>query len=412
MLMIPGLAFFYGGMVHSKNVLSSCMHSFFALGLLTIQWTVLGYSLAFGESMGGFIGGFNFALLEGVDLKANGSIPHLLFMAFQMMFAIITPALISGAFAERIKFSAYALFTVLWATFVYDPVCHWVWNSGGWLFKRGAMDFAGGTVVHLTSGVSALVFAFVLGKRKHPSAPGNLPLTLIGTALLWFGWFGFNAGSALASNGTATLAFVNTHIAAAAAGVSWGLAERFRLGKFTMLGVASGMIAGLVVITPAAGFVGPMSSLVMGLIAGVVCFGAVLLKHKFNYDDALDAFGIHGVGGALGAVLTGVFAAKIWNEAAGKDGLIAGDAGPVIEQLIAVAAAGAYAVIVTFVLLKIIDATVGLRVDAETEHEGLDAAIHGESAYRAATERGSMEADMEPAPIDAPPDRQREASRA
>ncbi len=393
MLMIPGLAFFYGGMVHSKNVLSSCMHSFFALGLMTIQWTLIGYSLAFGDSIGGLVGDLKFAGLQGVGLESKDGIPHLLFMAFQMMFAIITPALISGAFAERIKFSAYALFTVAWATLVYDPVCHWVWNSGGWLFERGAMDFAGGTVVHLTSGASALVFAIVLGRRKRPSAPGNLPLTLIGTAMLWFGWFGFNAGSALASNGTATLAFVNTHICAAAAGFSWGMAERFHGGKVTMLGVASGIVAGLVVVTPAAGFVGPMSSLVMGLMAGVICYGSVLLKHRFKYDDALDAWGIHGVGGAVGAVLTGVFAAKMWNEA-GQDGLLKGNAEPVLEQVIAVVAAGLYAALVTFILLKIIDATIGLRVDGEVEHEGLDAALHGESAYRPATERGAIESDF------------------
>jgi Amt family ammonium transporter len=380
MLMIPGLAFFYGGMVNSKNVLSSCMHSFFALGLITVQWVVIGYSLAFGPSMGGFVGNADWAFLKSVDLSASGSIPHLLFMTFQMMFAIITPALISGAFAERIKFSAFCWFTVIWATLVYDPICHWVWNGDGWLFARGAMDFAGGTVVHLSSGISALVFAIVIGKRMRPSPPGNLPLTLLGAALLWFGWFGFNAGSALASGSLATLAFVNTHICAATAGLVWALIEWFKLGKPTSLGVASGLVAGLVVITPAAGFVGPLGALVMGIFAGSICFGAVMLKGKLGYDDSLDAFGIHGVGGALGAVLTGVFASTVWNPD-GQDGVLAGNAGALVEQVVAVGATIVYAGSVTFVILKVLDAVIGLRVTEDSEREGLDTSIHGETAY-------------------------------
>jgi Amt family ammonium transporter len=365
------------------------MHSFFALGLITLQWVVIGYSLAFGPSQGGFIGGFDHALLQGVGLEPNegSTLPALLFMAFQMMFAIITPALISGAFAERLKFSAFVWFTLLWSTLVYDPICHWVWASGGWLFEMGALDFAGGTVVHLSSGASALVVAIVLGRRKSPSAPGNLPLTLIGAGLLWFGWFGFNAGSALSSGKGAALAFVNTHIAAGAAAVSWAIAERVKHGRATTLGVASGLVAGLVCITPAAGFVGPIASIALGLIAGFVCFGGVLLKQRFGYDDALDAFGIHGVGGALGALLTGVFASKVWGS---TDGLLAGNAAQMGPQVYGVLAAAAYSMLVTFVLLKVLDAVIGLRVTEEEEYEGLDVALHAETAYRPVSERGGV----------------------
>jgi Amt family ammonium transporter len=383
MLMVPGLALFYGGLVQAKNVLSTIMHSFFALALISLQWVLIGYSLCFApSSFYGLIGGLDHVALQGVGLEARPgtSIPHLLFMAFQMMFAIITPALISGAFAERIKFSAYALFTVLWATLVYDPVCHWVWNSRGWLFERGALDFAGGTVVHLTSGVSALVFALVLGKRRRPSPPGNLPFTLLGAGLLWFGWFGFNAGSAVAAGGLASLALVTTQLAAAAGAFAWAAIEWRKHGKPTSLGVASGIVAGLVVITPAAGFVGPMSAVIMGLAAGGICFGAVMLKGRLGYDDALDAFGVHGVGGAAGALLTGVFAQQVWNEA-GKDGLLFGGTAVFLEQIIAVAAAGAYAVVMTFAILKLVNRLVGLRVDDESEHDGLDIALHGETAY-------------------------------
>jgi Amt family ammonium transporter len=381
MLMTPGLALFYGGMVGSKNVLSSFMHSFIALGIITLQWVVIGYSLSFGsDAGGGFIGGFEYAFLNGVGLEPQegSTIPHILFMAFQMMFAIITPALISGAIAERMKFSAYFLFIILWATLVYDPICHWVWGPDGWLGVRGALDFAGGTVVHLSSGAAALVCAIVIGRRTRPGPPHNLTLTLLGAGMLWFGWFGFNAGSALASNENAALALVNTHLAAGAAAFSWAIVEWLKQDKPTALGVASGLVAGLVVITPAAGFVGPTSAVIMGLAAGVVCYGAVMLKGKLGYDDALDAFGIHGVGGALGAVLTGVFAAEVWG---GTNGLIDGNSELFIENIIGVLAAAAYSVVVTFVILKIIDATVGLRVSNDEETEGLDTNLHGEEGY-------------------------------
>lgn len=381
MLMTPGLALFYGGMVGSKNVLSSFMHSFIALGIITLQWVVVGYSLAFGADMGGgFIGGFEFAFLNGVGLEPQegSTIPHILFMAFQMMFAIITPALISGAIAERMKFSAYFVFILLWATFVYDPICHWVWGPDGWLGARGALDFAGGTVVHLSSGAAALVCAIVLGRRSRPGPPHNLTLTLLGAGMLWFGWFGFNAGSALASNENAALALVNTHLAAAAAAFAWATVEWFKQGKPTALGVASGLVAGLVCITPAAGFVGPISAVIMGLAAGPICYGAVMLKGKLGYDDALDAFGIHGVGGALGAILTGVFAAEVWG---GANGLIDGNSALFVENIIGVLAAATYSIVVTFVLLKVIDATIGLRVSNDEENEGLDTNLHGEEGY-------------------------------
>ncbi len=380
LLMTPGLALFYGGMVRSKNVLSTFMHSFTAMGVMTLQWIVIGYSLAFGSTHGGLIGGFDFAFLHGVGLESKNGIPHLLFMAFQMMFAIITPALISGAYAERMKFSAFLIFSVLWSTLVYDPVCHWVWGPGGWLAERGALDFAGGTVVHMTSGFSALIVAIVLGRRKRPQPPHNLTMTLLGAGLLWFGWFGFNAGSALSSGATAALALVNTHIAAGAGAASWAVVEWWRTGKPTALGVASGLVAGLVCITPAAGFVGPMASALLGLSAGVVCYLGVLLKHKGGYDDALDAFGVHGIGGALGAVLTGVAASTVWNPA-GKDGLIAGGSDLFVEQLIGVLATAVYSVAVSWVLLKVVNAVVGLRVEDEMEREGLDGGLHGEEGY-------------------------------
>jgi len=381
MLMTPGLALFYGGMVNSKNVLSSFMHSFIALGIITLQWVVIGYSLSFGsDAGGGLIGGFEYAFLNGVGLEPQegSTIPHILFMAFQMMFAIITPALISGAIAERMKFSAYFVFIILWATLVYDPICHWVWGPDGWLGARGALDFAGGTVVHLSSGVAALVCALVIGRRDRPGPPHNLTLTLLGAGMLWFGWFGFNAGSALASNDNAALALVNTHLAAGAAAFAWAIVEWIKQGKPTALGVASGLVAGLVCITPAAGFVGPTSAVLMGLIAGPVCYGAVMLKGSLGYDDALDAFGIHGVGGALGAILTGVLASAAWG---GTEGLIGGNSELFIENIIGVLAAGAYSVIVTFVILKVLDATIGLRVSKDEESEGLDTNLHGEEGY-------------------------------
>ncbi len=381
MLMTPGLALFYGGMVNSRNVLSSFMHSFIALGIITLQWVVIGYSLSFGsDAGGGLIGGFEYAFLNGVGLepREGSTIPHILFMAFQMMFAIITPALISGAIAERMKFSAYFLFIVLWATFVYDPICHWVWGPDGWLGARGALDFAGGTVVHLSSGAAALICALVIGRRSRPGPPHNLTLTLLGAGMLWFGWFGFNAGSALAANANAALALVNTHVAAAAAAFAWAIVEWIRQGKPTALGVASGLVAGLVCITPAAGFVSPSSAVLMGLVAGPICYGAVMLKGTLGYDDALDAFGIHGVGGALGAVLTGVLASAAWG---GTDGLIGGNSQLFVENIVGVLAAAAYSAVVTLVILKVLDATVGLRVSKDQETEGLDTNLHGEEGY-------------------------------
>jgi Amt family ammonium transporter len=392
LLMTPGLALFYGGMVRGKNVLSTCMHSFFAMGVMTLQWFVVGYSLAFGPDIGGgLLGSFQYVLLEGVGLEPAPlapSIPHLSFMAFQMMFAIITPALISGAFAERLKFSTYVVFIALWGTLVYDPICHWVWGPNGWLAQRGAIDFAGGTVVHLSAGISALVFALVLGKRVNPTPPHNLPLTLIGAGLLWFGWFGFNAGSSLAANSKAVLALVNTQIAAAAAAVAWACVEWMRQGKPTALGVASGLVAGLVAVTPAAGFVSPTSALLIGAVTGPLCFLAVVLKPRLEYDDSLDAFGIHGVGGALGALLTGVFASAAWSSpgdpAQGVQGLLEGNSKQLVEQLFGVVVAGSYAAIVTWVLVLLLDALLGLRVPEDSEREGLDVSLHGEEAYHAA----------------------------
>ena len=382
MLMTPGLALFYGGMVQGKNVLSTLMHSFFALGIVSVQFAIIGYSLCFGPSWHGVIGGMDFFGLNGVDqaaLDADHQFPALAYFAYQCMFAVITPALISGAYAERMKFSAYVVFTLAWSTLVYDPIAHWVWQSDGWLNKLGAIDFAGGTVVHLSSGVSALVCALVLGKRRgypavrHP--PHDLTLTVIGAGILWFGWFGFNAGSSLHADGLASLAFVNTHLAAAAGALTWAITEAVRAKKATMLGVASGLVAGLVAITPAAGFISPMAALGLGAAAGIVCYGGVLLKTRFGYDDALDAFGVHGIGGATGALATGLFcrAALNHDHAGGLDLLS--------KQAIGVAAAGAWAAVVTFVLLKGIDLVIGLRVEAEAEADGLDGALHGESAY-------------------------------
>jgi Amt family ammonium transporter len=412
MLMTPGLALFYGGMVQGKNVLSTFMHSFFALGLVTLVWVTVGYSLAF-ASGNGFIGGFDFAFLEGVGMDGAGrTVPHILFMMYQGMFAIITPALISGAYAERMKFSTYALFTLLWSLLVYAPVAHWVWGPDGWLLKQGALDFAGGTVVHLTSGISALVVAMVLGKRQgYPHKghqPHNLTMTVLGAGLLWFGWFGFNAGSALASNGLAALALVNTHIAAAAGAFAWAIVEALRVKKVTMLGVASGLVAGLVGITPAAGFVNPIAAIAIGLAAGVVCYGGVLLKQKFRYDDSLDAFGVHGIGGTLGALLTGVFATPGLTAAVGgKGGLLAGNASALWTQVIGVGAAAGYSIVVTALILFALKFTIGLRVDDEEEHEGLDASQHGESGYtigstsahwEGASASDRSEAETQPAP--------------
>jgi Amt family ammonium transporter len=385
----PGLAFFYGGLVRRKNVLSTMMQSFFVLCLLSLQWILWGYSLAFGPDKFHLIGGLEWFGLKGVGLAPNpdyaATIPHMLFMAFQMMFAVITPGLITGAFAERMKFASYVVFTLLWATLVYDPVCHWVWGTGGWLRNMGALDFAGGTVVHVTSGISALVCALYLGKRRgygrEPMPPHNLPLTILGAALLWFGWFGFNAGSALAANGLAVSAFVATNTAAAAAGLTWMFIEWKIIGKPTILGGATGAVAGLVAITPAAGFVTPLSAIVIGALVSSVCYLAVaVVKLKLAYDDSLDAFGVHGVGGITGAILTGLFAQKIVNPS-GNDGLFFGNPGLVGIQALGVIVTIIYSIVVTLILLKAIDAFMGLRVPDDEEVVGLDITQHEESAY-------------------------------
>jgi ammonium transporter, Amt family len=384
LLMTPALALFYAGMVRRKNVLSTIMHSLAAIPILSVKWALFGYSLAFGATHGGLIGGFEFAGLNGLAGQVHGTVPALAFVAFQMMFAVITPALISGAFAERMKFSAYVAFILLWSTLVYDPVAHWVWADGGWLFKMGALDFAGGTVVHLTAGLSALVCALVIGKRlKYPHErplPHNLTMTMTGAGLLWFGWFGFNAGSALASGKLAALAFVGTHLGAAGGAIGWIAVEWKHRGKPTALGVASGLVAGLVAITPACGYVAPWAAIVIGVIASCLCYFAVQAKYKYGYDDSLDAFGVHGVGGLAGALLTGVFAQKVLNDA-GNDGLLFGNPHQLVVQLLATGATGGYSVVVTWAVLKLIDKTIGLRVEEAEEREGLDQTQHGEEGY-------------------------------
>jgi Amt family ammonium transporter len=389
MLMTPGLGFFYGGMVRGKNVLSTIMHSFFILALISVQWVLWGYSLAFGPDIGGFIGGLDWIGLNGVGLEPNpdyaATIPHQAFMVFQLTFAVITPALISGAFAERKRFKAFVIFSLLWATFVYAPVAHWVWGVGGWIRELGALDFAGGTVVHITSGVSALVCALVLGKRigygSTPMQPHNVTLTILGTALLWFGWFGFNAGSALGAGPLAVSAFVATNTAAAMAALTWMTASWIRHKQPSVLGAACGAVAGLVGITPAAGFVTPMSAIIIGFLAGGGCFVVVELVVRGRIDDALDVFGVHGVGGVIGALATGLFATTAVNEG-GADGLFYGNPGLLVTQLIAVVVVAVYAAVVTFVLLKLIDMTIGLRVSQQEEEAGLDTTQHGEVAYQ------------------------------
>ncbi|MBI2816721.1 MAG: ammonium transporter [Acidobacteria bacterium] len=394
MLMTPGLALFYGGMVRRKNVLGTMMHSFIMVGLVSVMWALYGYSLAFHQ--GSFWGGFDWSFLRGVGVDPDpygyaGTIPHQVYMVYQLMFAIITPALITGAFAERMKFSAMMLFMLLWSTLVYCPLAHWVWGSGGWLRYGdpnaifGALDFAGGTVVHASSGISALVVAIMIGRRlgygREHIMPHNLTLTLIGTGLLWFGWFGFNAGSAVGSGGLAASAFIATHFAAASATLSWMFAEWIANGKPTALGAASGAVAGLVAITPASGFVTPMAGIIIGLIAGVICFWATSsLKRKFKYDDSLDVFGVHGIGGAAGAILTGVFATTLVNPAA-TNGLLYGNPRQVLIQLLAVATTWVFAGVMSVIIIKIVDAVVGLRVTEEEERTGLDQTQHGESGY-------------------------------
>ncbi|HEX8796066.1 MAG TPA: ammonium transporter [Polyangiaceae bacterium] len=408
LLMTPALALFYGGMVRRKNVLSTLMHSMAAIPVISVVWALVGYSLAFGPTHHGVIGGLELAGMRSLAGDVHGTVPTLAFAAFQMMFAVITPALISGAFAERMKFSAYLAFIVLWSILVYDPVAHWVWADGGWLLKLGALDFAGGTVVHLTAGVSALVCALVMGKRagypRHRALPHDLTMTIAGAGLLWFGWFGFNAGSALSSGQLAALAFVATHLGAAGGALGWLVVEWKHRGKPTALGVASGLVAGLVAITPAAGFVAPWAAIVIGFAAGGICYGGVLLKNRFGYDDSLDAFGVHGVGGLAGALLTGVFAQKALNDA-GADGALFGNPKQLGIQAIACAVSAVYAAALTFGILKLIDATLGLRVTESDEREGLDATQHGEEAYgesSAGVSHEMEEHEVAPAPASAP----------
>jgi Amt family ammonium transporter len=387
MIMTPGLALFYGGMVRTKNILGTLMHSNILLGTVSVLWAIVGYSLAFGGDIGGIIGNLDFMFLRDVGMTAKegvDNIPHLAFMIFQCMFAVITPALITGAFAERIKFSGFILFTCLWLVLVYCPMAHWVWG-GGWLAKMGALDFAGGAVVHMSSGASALAAALYLGRRhgygKQAFIPHNLPLTVLGAGLLWFGWFGFNAGSALAANGLAASAFVTTHLAAAAAAVSWIVVEWLHRGKPTTLGMASGAVAGLVAITPAAGFVEPMPAILMGLVAGALCYGGVLIKGVFKYDDSLDVVGIHGLGGTFGALATGLFATKAVNEL-GADGLFYGNPGQMWIQFVSVVATWAFCFVMSLILFKIVDVMVGIRVSQDDETKGLDVTQHSEVGYQ------------------------------
>ena len=388
MLMTPGLAFFYGGMVRKKNILGILMQCFTVLCILTLQWILFGYSLSFAPSKG-FFGTLSWFALNGVGFKPYAdyaaTIPHEAFMLFQAMFAVITPALIIGAFAERMKFSAFLLFTILWATFVYDPVCHWVWGMGGWLKEMGVLDFAGGSVVHINAGVAALVTALVVGKRKgyenRPVPPHNLPLTVLGTALLWFGWFGFNAGSALAANEVAVHAFLVTHTAAASAGATWALLEWMCNGKPTIFGTITGSIAGLATITPASGFVTAGAATAIGCAASILCFIAVaVIKPRLGYDDSLDAFGVHGVGGMLGTLAVGLFASKAINPA-GADGLFYGNSRQLVVQFVAVAAVTAYSLVATYVIVKLVNALVRVRVPDREELIGLDLTQHHENAY-------------------------------
>lgn len=389
MLMVPGLGFFYSGMVHSTNAVATLMHSYMKLCVISIVWAVCGYSLAFAPTISGFIGGTDFFGLNGVGqdpIPAAATVPHLIFAMFQGMFAVITAAIITGAFAERVKLGPVLLFSTIWIIFVYAPVAHWVWG-GGWIATQlKALDFAGGTVVHINSGVAGLVAALCLGRRViikdgKETRPHNLPLTIIGAALLWFGWFGFNAGSALAANGLASLAFANTNIAAAAGAVAWFIIESICKDKATSLGIISGSVAGLVAITPAAGFVTPMAAIIIGAGGGAVCYWAVcILKPKLGYDDSLDAFGIHGIGGIWGAVATGLFATKAVNSA-GNDGLFYGNPSLLVAQVFAVIAVIAYSAIGTYIVLTIVRKFVHVRVSREEEKAGLDASQHGEVGY-------------------------------
>ncbi|MCE8423620.1 MAG: ammonium transporter [Candidatus Methanoperedens sp.] len=387
MIMTPALGLFYGGMVRKKNALSTIMFSFAILALISVQWVLYGYSLAFGPDIGHVIGNLNWLGLNGVGQEPNAdyaaTIPALAYMIFQAMFAIITVALISGAFVERIKFKAFMVFSLLWATIVYDPIAHWVWGVGGFLRNMGALDFAGGTVVHISSGVSALAIAFVIGKRKgfgkQAMEPHNIPMVVLGAALLWFGWFGFNGGSAVASNGLATSAFVVTNTAAAAAALMWTLLSWYHK-RPSVLGAATGGVVGLVAITPASGFVTPMAAIIIGAVGAVISYYAMLFRSKQNVDDSLDVWACHGLGGTWGAIATGIFATVAVNSA-GANGLLYGNPGQLVTQIIAVAVTWIYAFVMTIILAKVIDATIGLRVEEEEESVGLDISQHAEKAY-------------------------------
>lgn len=390
LLMTPGLALFYAGMVRSKNVLGTIMQSFIMISIISLEWVYIGYSMSFGPDVGGFIGDLSWFALNGVTNEPSTTyattIPQTVFMIYQCMFAVITPALITGAFAERVRFAPFAVFSLLWAVFVYNPVCHWIWG-GGWMSSlgpNGVLDFAGGLVVHVTCGAAALAAALVIGPRKgfgrESYLPHSLPMTMLGTGLLWFGWFGFNGGSALAADGVAATAFVATHLAGMSGMAMWTVMEWIKLGKPTTLGAASGAIAGLATITPAAGFVGPNSAIIIGLVAGILCYLAVNAKTRLGYDDSLDVVGIHGVGGAAGTLMLGVFASKAVN-AGGVDGLIAGSAAQLVYQALGVLIVTVYAFVVSWILLKGIHAVMGLRVSEENEVQGLDYTEHSETAY-------------------------------
>jgi Amt family ammonium transporter len=389
MVMLPGLALFYGGLVRRKNVLSTIMHSFFGLALVSVVWVLVGFSLAFGPDVGGLglIGGLDFAGFMNVGLEPSATygttIPFVLFAAFQLMFAAITPALITGAFAERKRFASFVIFTVLWSVLVYSPIAHWIWSADGWLYKLGALDFAGGTVVHASSGVSALIVALLIGRRVvngDSMEPHDIPMTVLGAGLLWFGWFGFNAGSALAADGLAANALLVTNTAAGAATITWVLASYAHKRKVSVLGAACGAVAGLVAITPASGFVTAGGALLIGLLVGGLCYSATLLRSRLKIDDALDVFAVHGVGGTFGAIATGVFATTAINPL-GR-GLVDGNPGQVLTQLIAIGATIAYAVVATFVIVKVVDVILGIRVSARDEELGIDLAVHGEVAYQ------------------------------
>lgn len=389
LLMTPGLAFFYGGLVRSKNVITTMFQVFAVILVVSIQWVLFGYSLAFGPDFHHIIGGLQWSFLNSVgaapDTDYASTIPHLVFSIFQMMFAIITPALIVGGLAERVKFSAFLVFVVIWITVIYDPLAHWVWGAGGWLHQLGVLDFAGGTVVHISSGVAGLVAAIYLGKRaEHGSGTikaHNVPFVLLGTALLWFGWFGFNAGSALQANYLSAVAFLTTNTATAASALGWMLVERIRTGHVTLVGACAGAVAGLVAITPAAGFVSPAGSIAVGFFGGVICFFAsTFMKQKLGYDDALDAFGGHGIGGTWGALATGLFATTVVNSS-GSNGLFYGNAHQVVLQLIGIGSTWILSGVGTYVILKLVDVTMGIRVTKEEEIMGLDITLHAEAAY-------------------------------